>query len=121
MKRQNQAGLTLLGFLLVLVVVLFFVYVGMRIAPLYLEYNALVSAMENLEETPGAAELSPISIKKRIENSLWVSYSTENIRREHMRITRSNGVKVRVAYEVRRPMIGNVDVILSFDHSVTLR
>jgi len=121
MKNSKQNGLTLLGFLIVLVVVLFFTYVGMRIVPLYLEYSALLNAMEQLENTPGAAEMSPLAIKKKIENSLWVSYSTDNIKREHVRISRSDGVKVRVAYEVRRPMIGNVDVIVSFDHSVTLR
>ena len=121
MIYRKQNGLTLLGFLIVLVVVLFFSYIGLRITPLYLEYHALVTAMDNLADEPGAAQLSPTSIKKRIENSLWVSYSTENIRREHMRITRKDGIQVRVAYEVRRPMMGNVDVILSFDYTVNLR
>jgi len=121
MKTRKQNGLTLLGFLMVLVLVLFFSYVGMRIIPLYLEYHALINAMEQLENDPGAKALSPAAIKNRLINSLWVNYATDNIKREHMRITRSDGVRVRVAYEVRRPMLGNVDVILTFDRTVVLR
>jgi hypothetical protein len=120
MKYRNQNGLTLLGFLIVLVVALFFAYIAMRIIPLYLEYHALINAMDQLENTPGSAQKSPARIKQQLINSLWVSYSTDNIKKKHIRITRKDGVQVRVAYEVRRPMLGNVDVILSFDRSVTL-
>lgn len=121
MKYRKQNGLTLLGFLIVLAVTLFFAYIGLRITPLYLEYHALINAMDQLESTPGAAQMSPTSIKNKLLDSLWVSYSTDNIKKEHIRISRNNGVQVRVAYEVRRPMLGNVDVVVFFDRSVTLK
>jgi Tfp pilus assembly major pilin PilA len=121
MKIRKQNGLTLVGFAIVLVLVVFFAYVGMRIVPLYLEYNAVVSALNDLQREPGAASMSPRKIKNNISNRLWVSYSSENVKREHIRITRSNGIKVRIAYEVRRPLLGNIDLILSFDRSVTLK
>ena len=122
MKIRKNSGLTLLGFLIVLVVVLFFAYAGMRLIPLYIEYHALLNAMETLENDPAAKKMSPLKIKQQIENSLWVSYSTENIKREHVRISKtSKGINVRVAYEVRRPFLGNVDLMAKFDHTVTLR
>ena len=122
MKIRKNSGLTLLGFLIVLVVVLFFAYAGMRLIPLYIEYHALLNAMETLENDPAAKTMSPLKIKQQIENSLWVSYSTENIKREHVRISKtSKGINVRVAYEVRRPFLGNVDLMAKFDHTVTLR
>jgi membrane protein implicated in regulation of membrane protease activity len=121
MKYRKQNGMTLIGFVIVLALTVFFAYVAMRIVPLYLEYHALTSAMEQLENDPAAASQSPAAIKTRLINSLWVNYATDNIRREHMRITKSDGVKLRVAYEVRRPLVGNVDLILSFDKTVTLR
>ena len=121
MNFRKQNGLTLLGFIIVLTMVLFFAYIALRITPLYLEYHALTNAMDQLESEPGAAQMAPAKIKRQIISSLWVSYSTDNIRTEHIRITRKNGIQVRVAYEVRRPMLGNVDVILSFERSVTLR
>ena len=121
MKIRKQNGLTLIGFAIVLVLVVFFAYVGMRIIPLYLEYNAVVSALNDLQKEPGAKSMTPQKIKNNLVNRLWVSYSSENVKREHIKITRSNGVKVRIAYEVRRPLLGNVDLMLTFDHSVILR
>jgi len=121
MKHRKQNGLTLIGFILVLALTISFAYIAMRLVPLYLEYHALVNSMEQLENDPGAAAMSPAAIKTRLINSLWVNYATDNIRREHMKITRSDGVKLRVRYEVRRPIVGNVDVILTFDRTVVLR
>jgi hypothetical protein len=121
MKIRKQNGLTLVGFAIVLVLVVFFAYVGMRIIPLYLEYNAVVSTLNQLQANPSAKSMSPEKIKRNITNSLWVSYSANNVKREHIKISRSNGIKVRIAYEVRRPLLGNIDLILSFDRSVILR
>jgi Tfp pilus assembly major pilin PilA len=121
MKIRKQNGLTLIGFAIVLMLVVFFAYVAMRIVPLYLEYNAVISTLNQLQKTPGAASMSPPKLKQQITNSLWVSYSANNIKREHIKISRSNGVKVRIVYEVRRPLVGNIDLMLSFDRSVILR
>ena len=87
----------------------------------YLEYHALTNAMDTLKSRPGAAKMSPAKIKESLINSLWVNYATDNIQRKHMRITRSDGVKVRVAYEVRREFVGNVDFIVKFDRTVSLK
>ena len=121
MKMRKQQGLTLIGFGLVLVLVVFFAYVGMRLVPVYLEYHALVGAMKRLQEDPSAGKLSPSAIRERIMRSLYVSYADNNVERNHIQVKRQDGVQVRVAYEVRRPMVGNVDVIVSFDRTVTLR
>ena len=121
MNIHKQRGLTLIGFVLVLVLVVFFAYGAMRIVPLYLEYHALINAMNTLEEDPRAVKMSPTQIKNKLINSLWVNYATDNIQRKHMKVTRKNGLQVRVAYEVRRDFIGNVDLILSFDRTVLLR
>lgn len=121
MKIRRQNGLTLIGFIMVLAIILLFAYTGMRVVPMYLEYHALVSALETLRKTPGAAQMAPAKIRNNLVNTLWVSYSTNNIKREHIHISRSDGVKVRVAYEVRKPWIGNLDLIGHFERSVSLR
>lgn len=122
MNFRRQSGLTLIGFFIVLAVALFFIYAGMRVIPMYIEYHALVTSMNSLEEDPTAKSLSPQQIKRKLEDFLWVNYSTENIQREHMRITRAQGgIKVRVAYEVRKPFLGNIDIVGHFDRSIVLK
>ena len=94
----------------------------MRIVPMYLEYHALGNALSKLENEPGSSKMSPQKIKQSIQNSLWASYASNNIKNEHIRISKkSGGVNVRVAYEVRKPFLGNIDIIGSFDKAVTLQ
>lgn len=122
MKVRKQNGLTLIGFLIALSVVLFFAYAGMRIVPMYLEYHALGNALSKLENDPGAKNMTPRKIKESIQSSLWASYSSANIKNEHIHISkRSGAVNVRVAYEVRKPFLGNIDIIGSFDKAATLQ
>jgi hypothetical protein len=122
MNIRRTNGLTLIGFLIVLVVTLFFVYAGMRLVPMYLEYHALTNALGQLEDNPASANMSPPQIKNKIQRTLWASYANNNIKKEHMRISKtSGGIKVRVAYEIREPFLGNIDIIGKFDRSVILR
>ena len=122
MSIRKNDGLTLIGFLIVLVMVLFFAYAGMRVVPMYLEYHALVNAMDKLKNDPAAKSMSPYKIKDSIQRSLWVSYASNNIGKEDIRISKkSDGINVRVAYEVREDFLGNIDIIASFDRTVVLR
>ena len=122
MNIRKHRGLTLLGFLIVLAVVLFFAYAGMRVIPMYLEYHALTTAMDKLKNDPASKSLPAHKIKQNIQNSLWASYASNNIKNEHIRISKkSDGVNVRVAYEVRADFLANIDLIGSFDRTVVLR
>ena len=122
MNIRKENGLTLIGFLIVLGVVLFFAYAGMRIVPMYLEYHALGNALAKLEDDPSAKNMTPQKIKQSIQTSLWASYASNNIKNEHIRISKkSGGVNVRVAYEIREPFIGNISIVGSFEKTAILK
>jgi hypothetical protein len=122
MNIRKSKGLTLIGFVIVLAVVLFFAYAGMRVIPMYLEYHALISAMDKLANDPMAKSMTPWKIKDSIQRSLWVSYASNNIKSDHIRISKkTDGINVRVAYEVREDFLGNIDIVASFDRTVVLR
>jgi len=120
MNINKQGGMTLIGFILVLSLVIFVSFIGMKIGPLYMEYFSVAKAMDGVAEERGSAKLSPFDIKVKILNRLYVSYSADNVKEKHIKITRSNGVIVRIAYEVRKPVMGNLDVVVRFDKSVKL-
>ena len=118
---RKNSGLTLIGFLIVLVIALFFAYAGMKTIPMYLEYHALKNALSTLQDDPGSASLQPGKIKNLISRRLWVSYASNNIKPSHMHISKvDGGLKVRVAYEIRESFLGNIDIIGKFDTSVVL-
>jgi hypothetical protein len=120
MQVRRQKGLSLIGFLLVLSLVVFTAYVGMRIVPIYLEYYSVVSAMNGVAKERGSAQWSLFNTRVNILNRLYVSQNANNVKEEHITIVRRNGVKLRVAYEVRKPLLGNLDVVASFDRVVPL-
>lgn len=120
MKMQKQSGMSLIGFIFVLAMVIFISYLGMRIVPIYLEYYSVVNAMDGVAEERGSARLSPFDIRVKVLNRLYVSYS-ENVKESHIKLNRTTqGVNLRIAYEVRTPVLGNLDVIAKFDRQVTL-
>ncbi len=120
MSLKNQKGMSLIGFLLVLSMVVFFAYLGMRITPIYIEFYSVKQAMTGVAEEPGSANFSPFDVKDKMLNRLYVSYSDGNVTRENIRVVRNNGVWLVVRYDVRKPLMGNLDIIASFDERVML-
>ncbi len=120
MIPRKQEGMSLVGFLIVLAMVVFMAYLGMRIVPIYLEFYSVRQAMEGLAREPGSANYSPFDIKDKFINRLYVSYSDGNVGAENIKIVRNNGVWLQVRYEVRKPIMGNLDVIASFDERAML-
>ena len=121
MKFQRQQGFTLLGFLFALVIGLFFAYTAMRVVPIYLEYNALKRALKVVQEDRTSLNKTPAQIKDKIQRSLWVSYASGNIKDKNIKISRNNGIRIRVIYEVRKPWIANIDLLASFDTTTVLK
>jgi hypothetical protein len=121
MKIRKQKGLSLIGFLLVLSLVIFSTFIALRIAPIYMEYWSVVSAMNGIQAENGSSRWSPFDIRMGVLNRLYVSYSDDNIKDKNIKVIRAkDGVRLRIVYEVRKPLMGNLDVVAHFDRSVIL-
>lgn len=119
MKRK-KGGLSLLGFLVVLAVVGFAAYVGMKLFPMYQEYYSVRSAMKGLANEPGVADMDPAKVQDLFFRRLYINYS-ENVKPQNVKFERTEGGwKMRVNYEVRRPLVGNLDVVGRFDSTQEL-
>ena len=119
MKRK-QSGLSLVGFLVVLAVVGFAAYVGMKLFPMYQEYYSVQSAMKGLANEPGVADMDPAKVQDLFFRRLYINYS-ENVKPQNVKFERmEGGWKMRVNYEVRRPLVGNLDVVGNFDTTQNL-
>lgn len=116
---KQQEGLTFLSLLIVLAVIGFFAYIGIKLTPVYLEHFSVTSSLQSLaeEESQGLAvgELRSRLLKRLEINS--VTHVTEN----DISVTSEAGSKtVTVQYEVQEPFYGNVSLLISFEDSVTL-
>ncbi len=116
---MRQRGITLIGFIIVLAIAGFFFFVGAKLFPLYTEFYAVKSAMLKVQQTPGSARLSPEQVWTILEKTFYTSY-VDSVKRQNIQLVRQNGYFLRVAYEVRKPLVYNLDIVAKFDHSVEL-
>lgn len=115
--KRTQRGMTLLSFVIVLGVVGFFAYIGMKLFPMYSEYYAVKQALRGLQAEPGIANQDPGKIKNLFFRRLDISYS-DNVKPENVKLERSQnggpGWDMTVDYEVRKALVANLDVVGRF-------
>ena len=115
--KHTQRGMTLLSFVIVLAVVGFFAYVGMKLFPMYSEYYSVRQALKGLQNEVGIANQDPGRIKDLFFRRLYISYS-DNVKPENVKLQRiqkgSPGWEMTVDYEVRKSLVGNLDVVGKF-------
>ena len=119
---HHQRGITMPGWIFLILVVGSTVTVGTKLAPLYLDHNTMGNIIDRLAQEKGMVkkgngELTAI-IRKR--------FKLNNIRtfdlNRNMTIRRpQNRVVITLDYEVRVPLISNVDLVASFDKQTILR
>ncbi len=115
--KRNQGGITLLGFVITLAVVGFAAYIGMKLFPMYQEYYSLKMAAKGLAEEPGSANMDPSKLQDLLFRRLDINYS-ESVKPADVKFKRiDTGWNMHVQYEVRRPLVGNLDVVGKFEVS----
>jgi hypothetical protein len=82
---------------------------------MYSEYYAVKKSLDGLALEPGINNASPDRVRALFFRRLYVNYS-DNVKQDHVKIERmEGGWKMTVKYEVRRPLIYNLDVVGNFE------
>lgn len=121
---DKQKGMTLIGMLLTMAVVVMVVVVAMRVVPVVIQHYSIVSAIKALDQvSPGsltgdpAADVSTLrsSLSKRLDIN-----GIEDLKPEELVITPdgANKYKVRLKYTVIRPLAFNMGLIFNFDRTI---
>ena len=116
---SKQRGLTLIGFLLVLGLALFFAFLGMKIVPIYLNHYSVVRSMESLSEESGIGAMSEARMRDLLSRKFETSY-VKHVSSRDIEFERGTGLEAVAEYEVREDLIGNMDVVISFRHVQSL-
>jgi hypothetical protein len=117
---KKQRGLSFISWLIIFIMVGFFVMVGLKIAPVYLDHFAVQAALKSVTEEPFAARKPVKEIRSMILNRLDIN-NIQHVTRDHISIKRSGGItKIKIAYEERRHVAYNIAVVMSFEESAEL-
>ncbi len=118
-RKHGQSGITLMGFVIVLVVVGFFALMAMKLFPVYQEYYSVVSNLNGLSAEAGSSKLSPEEIRQRLKKRFDISY-IGSVKPEHIIVDKKVNT-VQIKYEVRNELLYNLDFVAKFDKTVTLK
>jgi len=121
--KSKQSGITLIGFLVVMAIVGFLAYMGMKLLPSYSEYMGVVKAM-NQVTTEGTNGKSLDEIRRGLMFKMGFQYVDDaTIKPADITIVRNSGGanQLRVAYDKQIPFMYNIDFLLHFDKSVPLQ
>lgn len=119
MNVDRQQGMTLIGFLLLLGAALFVAYIGMKLVPIYINHYNIVSAMKGVAEEPGASNMSERRLRDLMQRRLSVNY-VRTFNASQLRIEKGTRTELVIEYEVREPLIGNIDAVVSFKRAEPL-
>jgi hypothetical protein len=118
--RGQQRGMTLIGFIIGLVVVCFFVYMGMVLGPAYNEYFAVKKAMNFVAQNSQPTDQNMDQIAKMLDKQFNVGY-VDNVTGKQATLIRNNSGNVLVMdYEVRKGFVYNIDFVVKFKYQVPL-
>jgi len=113
--RQRQAGMSIPGMLVIAIMVGFFVMCIIRMTPPYLEYLSVKNIIEQIvvEKDPGTETIG--GIRRRIGNMFNTNQIYE-LQPKEVEVFRKDGkTYIDASYEVRLPVMGRIDAVLSFD------
>jgi hypothetical protein len=117
---RRQQGLTLISWLVILMMVGFFIMLGLRLAPVYMQNYTVKNILTDLQQEPLISRKPPGEIRQMLLRRFDIN-GIENLGRENIKVSRAGGkTKVEVAYETRQHIAGNVDVVVTFNESLDL-
>jgi hypothetical protein len=112
--------LGVIGWLVVLALIGFAVLVGFKLGPVYLEYYTVRSSIDSLGKEENLANKSPGQIWVLL-NRRFDMNDVKSVDKEHVSILqRPDQTIVSVDYEVKRHLLGNVGILLSFSDKVEI-
>jgi len=115
---KRQSGVTAIGWLIILGLIGFFVFLGLKLFPIYQENFNVTSMLRNMRNEPGIPTMPKNQIVGLIMKRLDVNY-IRTINRKHIKVRKSGGtVRINIKYTVKEKLFGDLSLIAEFDESV---
>ncbi|HET6906221.1 MAG TPA: DUF4845 domain-containing protein [Rhodanobacteraceae bacterium] len=119
---KKQQGITLIGFVFVLIVAAFFAYAAMKLVPAYTEYMGVVKAMKAVASEPDLATKTPLEIQRELAFKGSFQYVDDStFSPQNLRIKNGpGGGTMEIKYDKDIPFLYNIDFLLHFEKTVPL-
>ena len=112
--KRTQRGITMLGFLITLSIVIFFAYCAMKIVPMYIEFYSVKKALASLASENRADSVSKEKLRESFGRHMKIDY-VSTVKPEMLKIESTDaGYRLLMDYERRETLLANLDVVGKF-------
>lgn len=119
--RRKQRGVTLIGWIFLLIPVAIMVYAGIRLTPIVMNYVKVSRVLDQVaSELAGEESVNPQVIRTAIERRFNVDYIDFPTSKDIAVRREGSGWVVQAAYEDTVPLFANASILLQFDKSVAI-
>lgn len=117
-----QKGMSLIGLLIILAVVGFVASVAFRTVPHYLDYMAMKKLADATAQPERVASLeSEQQLRTYFEHGMQVNNIRDIDLKKALTVREGgNTLLARLNYEQREPLVGNIDLVMKFDHEFSV-
>ena len=114
--RRTQQGTSYIGILLVIIAAAFMVKVLVAIWSPYWDNHVINTQIEELV-LASQANSSPAQFKSQLAQRLDMNNVRDVKVDDLVRVSSADGLQVQTNYEVRKPFLLNIDLVLKFEKS----
>jgi len=119
--RSRQRGATFLGMMVIVGIIGFGLYAGIRLLPVYFEYMAVVRAMEQTADEHSGNMTSPQTMRVSLDRR-WSIEDIKSVQPKEMEFKKNGtGYTMRAWYRAEVPFVGNISLVADFDKSVDVK
>jgi len=106
----KQRGVSGSGFIAIIAVIGLSVMILLKLFPVYMEHFNVSTSLESNKR----------AIKTLLQRRFSIN-NVENVNQEHIEIKKTKTeMTISIIYEVRKPLVGNIDMIIHFNDQITL-
>jgi hypothetical protein len=118
---RKQRGVTMIGWIFLMIPIAVVVYAGIRVGPEYLNYYKVVTALKDTaKQLEPDTTVTPNGIRTIIERRFDTGYVNVPKARDLDIVKVENGWEVTADYESTVPLFGNLFLTMTFKKSVVI-
>jgi hypothetical protein len=119
---RSQKGMSVLGIMVVLALVAFFVSAGLKMLPHYLDNNALSGIIQKVETDKAADVRTVADFYEYVGKGMTINAIRDLDLESALEVKLvDNEFRAHLKYEKREPLIKNLDLVARFDKEFRVR
>ena len=113
--HSKQQGITFIGLVLVIAVVVFLAIIVMKVVPAYIEFSSVKNAIKFIAKDAAFASMSKKEIANAFDKSASTGYITVIKGADLIIEKNATGNVVTADYQVTLPIVANASILLDFN------